>query len=43
MVNATIQIFNSPKKLQEMTNNVGLTCSVHGTTPWFIISIEQQD
>jgi hypothetical protein len=26
-----------------MTNNVGLTFSVGDTTPWFTISIEQDD
>ena len=31
----------SPKNLQGMTKNVGLTFSVGDTIPWFTISIEQ--
>ena len=37
----TIYLF-SPKKLQRMTNNVGLTFSVGDTTWWFINNIEQE-
>jgi hypothetical protein len=32
-----------PKKLQGMTNNVGLTFNVGDTLPWFMISIEQDN
>ena len=32
-----------PKKLQGMTNNVGLTFSVGDAIPQFTISIEQDD
>ena len=38
---ATLQIYNPPKNLQEMTNNGGLTFSVSDTTPRFTISFEQ--
>ena len=34
-------IYNLPKILQGMTNNVGLTFSVDDTIPRFAISIEQ--
>ena len=36
-------IYNHPKTLQGMTNNVGLTFSVGDTTPWFTNSIEQDN
>jgi hypothetical protein len=35
--------WNTTKKLQEMTNNVGLTISVGDTTPQFTNSIEQDN
>jgi hypothetical protein len=37
----TWQIYNPPKKIQGMTNNVGLTFSVGDTMAGFTISIEQ--
>ena len=36
-------VYNPPKYLQGMTNNVGLTCSVGDTIPGFTISIEQDN
>jgi hypothetical protein len=39
----TTQFYNHPKKLQAMTNNVGLTFSVGDTTLWFTISIGQEN
>ena len=33
----------TPRKLQEMTNNVGFKFSVGDTRPWFTISIEQDN
>ena len=36
-------IYNPPKNLQGMTNNVELTFSVGDTTPRFRISIEQDN
>ena len=43
MVIATRSIYNPhTKKLQGMTNNVGLTFSVGDVIPWFRISIEQR-
>ena len=40
---ATLKIYNPPTNAQGMTNNVGLTFSVGGTTPRFTISIEQDN
>ena len=43
IVIATLQNYNPSKKLQGMTNNVGLTFSVGDATPRFTISIEQDN
>jgi hypothetical protein len=40
---ATFSCHNPPKKLQGMTNNVGLTFSVGDIIPQFTINIEQDD
>ena len=40
---ATLQIYDPSKKLQGMTNNVGLTFSVGDTTSQLTISIEQDN
>ena len=36
-------MYNPPENLQGMTNDVGLTFGVGDTTPWFTISIEQDN
>jgi hypothetical protein len=41
IVIATLLIYNRPKNLQGMTNNVRLTFSVGGTIPQFKISVRQ--
>ena len=40
---ATLQIYIPPRKLQGVTNNIGLTISVGDTIPWYTISIKQDD
>ena len=40
--NCNARIYNLPKKLQEMINNVGLTLSVCDTIPWFPNCIEKE-
>ncbi len=36
-------MYNLPQDLKGLTNNVGSTFSVGNTTPWFTISMEQDD
>ena len=38
-----VNLYSPKKNLQGMPNNVGLISSVSDTTPWFTISIEQDN
>jgi hypothetical protein len=40
---ATLELYNSPKKLQGMTNNIGQHLLLGETTPRITISIEQDN